>query len=82
MSSVTVSIPNRSPISMGINRNTPISAGIRGVNVVESNDYNDLRNRPLINGVLLGGDLTAEDLGINNTVATIEETKQFLGIES
>ena len=82
MSSVTVSIPNRRPISMGINRNTSISAGIRDVNVVESNDYNALRNRPMINGVLLEGDLTAEDLGINNTVATIEETIQFLGLDS
>ena len=82
MSKVTVSIPNRSPISMGINRNTPISAGIRGVNVVESNDYNDLRNRPMINGVMLEGDLTPEDLGINNTVATIAETRQFLGMDN
>lgn len=72
MSKVEVNIPNR----------TPVNANISGVNVVESNDYNDLRNRPMINGVTLEGDLTPEDLDINNTVATIEETKQFLGIES
>ena len=70
MNKVIVNIPNR----------TPVNATITGVNVIERNDYNDLRNRPMINGVLLEGDLTAEDLGINNTVATIEETKQFLGI--
>lgn len=72
MSKVEVNIPNR----------TPVNANIPGVNVVESNDYNDLRNRPMINGITLEGDLTPEDLGINNTVATIKETKQFLGIES
>lgn len=72
MSKVEVNIPNR----------TPVNATITGVSVIESNDYNDLRNRPMINSVVLEGDLTAEDLGINNTVATIEETKQFLGIES
>lgn len=71
MSKVTVTIPNR----------TPVNATIPGVNVIESNDYNGLRNRPMINGVTLEGDLTPEDLGINNTVATIEETKQFIGIE-
>jgi hypothetical protein len=72
MNKVMVNIPNR----------TPVNANISGVSVVESNDYNDLRNRPMINGVLLEGDLTAEDLGINNTVATIEETIQFLGLDS
>ena len=59
-----------------------VKVNIPGVNVVESNDYNDLRNRPMINGITLEGDLTPEDLGINNTVATIEETKQFLGLDS
>lgn len=72
MSKVEVNIPKRKPVG----------AKIRDVNVVESNDYNDLRNRPMINGVTLEGDLTPEDLGINNTVATIEETKQFLGLDS
>ncbi len=72
MSAVQVNIPKRKPVG----------AKIRDVNVVESDDYNDLKNRPMINGVLLEGDLTAEDLGINNTVATIEETKQFLGLDS
>lgn len=72
MSTVQVNIPKRKPVG----------AKIRDVNVVESDDYNDLRNRPMINGVLLEGDLTAEDLGINNTVATIEETKQFLGMDN
>lgn len=72
MSKVIVNIPNRAPVS----------ARIRGVTVVESDDYNDLRNRPMINSVVLEGDLTAEDLGINNTVATIEETRQFLGMDN
>lgn len=72
MSKVEVNIPNR----------TPVNANIPGVNVVESNDYNDLRNRPMINGITLEGDLTPEDLGINNTVATIEETRQFLGMDN
>ena len=72
MSAVQVNIPKRKTVG----------AKIRDVNVVESDDYNDLKNRPMINGVLLEGDLTAEDLGINNTVATIEETIQFLGLDS
>ena len=72
MSKVEVNIPNR----------TPVNANIPGVNVVESNDYNNLRNRPMINGITLEGDLTPEDLGINNTVATIEETRQFLGMDN
>lgn len=72
MNKVMVNIPNR----------TPVNANISGVSVAESNDYNDLRNRPMINGITLEGDLTPEDLGINNTVATIEETKQFLGLDS
>ena len=72
MSAVQVNIPKRKTVG----------AKIRDVNVVESDDYNDLKNRPMINGVLLEGDLTAEDLGINNTVATIEETRQFLGLDS
>ena len=72
MSTVQVNIPKRNPVG----------AKIRDVTVTESDDYNDLKNRPMINGVLLEGDLTAEDLGINNTVATIEETKQFLGLDS
>lgn len=72
MSKVEVNIPNR----------TPVNANISGVNVVESNDYNNLRNRPMINSVLLEGNLSAEALGINNTVATIEETRQFLGMDN
>ncbi len=72
MSKVTVSISNRNPVN----------ASIRGVMVVESDDYNSLRNRPMINSVLLEGNLSAEDLGINNTVATIAETRQFLGMDN
>lgn len=72
MSAVQVNIPKRKPVG----------AKIRDVNVVESDDYNSLKNRPLINGVTLEGDLTPEDLGINNTVATIAETRQFLGMDN
>lgn len=72
MNKVTVNIPVRNPVG----------AKIRDVIVTENTDYNSLKNRPLINGVTLEGDLTPEDLGINNTVATIAETRQFLGMDN
>ncbi len=71
-----------SAVQVNIPKMKQVGAKIRDVTVTESDDYNDLKNRPMINGVLLEGDLTAEDLGINNTVATIEETIQFLGLDS
>ena len=61
MSNVKVKIPNRDGLNVDIS----------GVTVTESDDYNALRNRPMINGTLLKGDVFLSDLGINNVASLI-----------
>ena len=61
MSNVKVKIPNRNRLDVNIS----------GVTVTESGDYNDLSNRPMINGTLLEGDVPLADLGINNVASLI-----------
>lgn len=61
MSNVKVKIPERNGLDVDIG----------GVTVTESDDYNDLKNRPMINGTLIEGDVPLSDLGINNVASLI-----------
>ena len=56
MSKVRVNIPVRSGMNVELG----------GVAIKRTTDYNDLKNRPLINGVLLEGNIPLEELGIQN----------------
>ena len=38
---------------------------VRGVTIVENQDYANMKNKPKINGHVLEGDKTAEELGIH-----------------
>ena len=48
--------------------------------VIETTDYDKLQNLPTINGVLLKGDMTSEDLGIERgyDVQVDEEDEEHL----
>lgn len=55
-----------------INLSLQIDEGEIGKSVpVYENNYNNLRNRPAINGVTLEGDLSSEDLGIDAGVTSV-----------
>ena len=80
MNEVSVNIPSDGRIRASINPVRSVQAEVSKPTGASTSDYNSLKNRPLINHVLLEGDLSLEDLGINNEVATAEETKAYLGI--
>ena len=52
-------------VQLGVQDNTVRFGLGDNVQVVQSGDYDDLTNRPQINGVTLTGNKTTEDLGIN-----------------
>ena len=52
-------------VALGVQDNTVRFGLGDNVHVVQSRDYDDLTNRPQINGVTLTGNKTTEDLGIN-----------------
>lgn len=52
------------PMSIGSNEQN-IAMGVEGV-IVHSSDYNVLSNRPKIEGVLLEGDKTFEELNLQS----------------
>lgn len=67
MDKVTVNFRESNPVRAQINPDKTMSARIPGVKVIERGgvtDYNDLTNKPTLNGVEISGDKTAEDYGI------------------
>lgn len=66
MDKVTVSIPVSNPVRAQIKPEDAMTARISGVKVVDrgTTDYNNLQNKPTLNGVEISGDKTAEDYGI------------------
>lgn len=60
-----------SNVKVKIQKRNGLNVDIGGVAVTESDDYNDLRNRPMINGTLLEGDVSLSELGINNIASLI-----------
>lgn len=42
-------------------------------------DYNDLTNKPSINGITLTGNKTSIDLGINAIIPSVEPTNKVVG---
>lgn len=70
-----VSFPSGSTFNVGLGRDkTSFNSQMGQVNAVSS-DYNKLNNKPSINGIMLIGNKTNKDLGI-------EDDKHFLFVQS
>lgn len=57
-------ISSQSTFNATITTNQKSIVGNMGVVNATSNNYNDLNNKPSINGVIISGNLTSESLGI------------------
>ena len=53
-------------LEIEINNNDTLDIGLENSDVIYANNYNELENKPQINGITLQGDISSEDLGITN----------------
>ena len=61
---ITKTIPAQMQESTTVVPATMYPAYVKGADAQVSLDYSDITNKPTLNGVVLEGDLTLEDLGI------------------
>lgn len=62
---IKLKVQSEPNIGLGV-QDTRVRFGLSDqIQVVQSTDYNDLENKPSINGVTLQGDLSTSDLGID-----------------
>ena len=65
---LTVAEPDA--VTLGLGDNEAATLGVESTTVVSVNDYNDLRNKPSIEGVELIGDKSFEELNLQRLTNT------------
>ena len=61
---INLTVAENDAVTLGTNTETPVTLGAGSTTVVTVNDYEELRNKPSIEGVELEGDKTFEELNL------------------
>lgn len=67
---IKLTVAENDAVTLGVGDNEAATLGVESTTVVSVNDYNDLRNKPSIEGVELIGDKSFEELNLQRLTNT------------
>ena len=67
---IKLAVAENDAVTLGLDSGDNAALNVGSTTVVSVNDYNDLRNKPSIEGVTLEGDKTFEELNLQSLTNT------------
>ena len=67
---IKLTVAENDAVTLGLDSGDNAALNVGSTTVVSVNDYNDLRNKPSIEGVTLEGDKTFEELNLQSLTNT------------